>query len=214
MSVIPDPEAKTVSIPVRVKDGQVVLFYGEQPPGLQEGTVGELVVPAFSVRDPVLQTTLNREMTLPLLDAGIHIWFRLYLDRTGDAPPGLQEALVRKGDKNWELQGFFVEGVLMAALQLQIRGGKVPSLMPAACRVPCLRREADSLNHAYTLISTAFQPERRSHTGNVFDRCFVERGDRTVPLRGLREAAEGAVEETLWGTTAVEAARRRLKGSG
>jgi hypothetical protein len=36
--------------------------------------------------------------------------------------------------------------------------------------IPALEKSAESLNHAFTLISEVFETKRRSHSGNVFER--------------------------------------------
>ena len=210
MPVVPDPEAKTVSIPVRIHNGHVLLFYGDMPPGLAEGTVGELVVPEHAVTDPVLLTAVTRALNKDLLPADSVVFFRLYMEWR-DVPPHLQQGCSRLQDAGNDLNGVFVACVLKDSLQLEIHGSKKPRLRDAACHIPSLSADAKSLNHAYALVSTTYQPHRASHTGNVFDLCFVVVSGRARSLRQVREAVEADVEELLWGTTGVDAARARLR---
>ena len=45
-----------------------------------------------------------------------------------------------------------------------------------------------SLNHAYTVLSELIEPQRSSHTGNVYTYVFYEESDgKWYPLRNLRE---------------------------
>jgi hypothetical protein len=73
----------------------------------------------------------------------------------------------------------FVEVALKANLSLQVRGDQEARLSPCLCTIPALRHEAESLNHAFTLISEAYETKRRSHSGNVFERAYAqdERGN-------------------------------------
>jgi len=51
-----------------------------------------------------------------------------------------------------------------------------------------------SINHAYTLIATYFEPHRRASTGNVFDKVFYQRSEdgKWVSLRTLRDEIQQA----------------------
>ena len=55
------------------------------------------------------------------------------------------------------------------ALRLTLRGTKKPQLLSVKCDIPALGKVANSLNHAYSLISEAYEIERISHIGNVFE---------------------------------------------
>ena len=44
--------------------------------------------------------------------------------------------------------------------------------MKCKCNIPALEKDASSLNHAYTLLSREFEPDRISHGGNVFLNCY------------------------------------------
>ena len=69
------------------------------------------------------------------------------------------------------------------------------------CLIPSLNDQASSINEAYTKIVRAFDPKRRSDTGNVFSVVYIEANDRMVPLDTLRERAKNAA--------AMQAARPR-----
>ena len=61
----------------------------------------------------------------------------------------------------------------------------------AHCGIPALGQSAISLNHAYTLVSKAFEPRRRANTGNVFHRVYFRRDDgRWAPLDFRRTHVE------------------------
>ena len=55
--------------------------------------------------------------------------------------------------------------------------------------ISIIGKEARSLNHAYSLISTKHEPRRLSHTGNVFKEItYLDvKKDKWLPLENLRK---------------------------
>jgi len=53
-------------------------------------------------------------------------------------------------------------------------------------KLDLLDTKAKRLNHAFTLLSQAFEVERMSHTGNVFQRGFTIQNGRWLSLDDLR----------------------------
>ncbi len=89
-----------------------------------------------------------------------------------------------------------VEIRLHMTLILKLRGTKPPSLLDCECEIPSLRETdenfepAESLNHAYRLISTAFEPHRRSFGGSVFLKILIPpqaENDKWTRLGDLRQ---------------------------
>ena len=81
----------------------------------------------------------------------------------------------------------FVEVDLQEPLSLQLRGTKHGRLKPVKCRIPSLSKDADSLNQAFYLISSQFEPGRKSHVGNAFQRFWIiNSGGSFFPLEELR----------------------------
>ena len=209
---VPDVLAgKTVHIPVRIVKGRVTFFYSKRGtmPTLQDGAVGELVLPEYAVLDETAKHAITEERQVQLFDKGerIRLGFngnlidRDYLKRTeewDDALP-VVAGLTR-----------LVSVLLDKPLFLLLRGTKKAQLRGGACEIPALDREkAGSLNHAYTLVSERFQPSRRSHTGNVFRVVFYREPDkegkeRWRRLADLRDRHEAEYErEALLGTDVV-----------
>lgn len=81
-----------------------------------------------------------------------------------------------------------MEIILLEEQQILQRGTKTAKLLPCKCNIPSLHQEARSINHAYTLISQAFEPDRSSHTGNAFTKVFYFDNRRNIwqPLKALR----------------------------
>lgn len=85
----------------------------------------------------------------------------------------------------------YVPVILQEPLGLRLRWAGSPELCGCRCCVPALEGEAVSINHAYTLISEAFEPSRRSHTGNVFVvGCYEGFRGMYHPLDRLRKRHE------------------------
>jgi hypothetical protein len=56
--------------------------------------------------------------------------------------------------------------------------------------------EVDSLDYAFILLSEKFEPWRRSHTGNIYERIFYqEESGIWHPLNVLRNAAIASKEQ-------------------
>ena len=91
----------------------------------------------------------------------------------------------------------FVPVVTTKPLKLLMRGTKSAHLLENRCWLPTLHRDDISLNHAYSLLSTVLEPDRRAHTGNVFDRaCYYEDG-RWRELNDLRKKQKALSEKTI-----------------
>ena len=87
--------------------------------------------------------------------------------------------------------GHFVSFNITQKLTVLLRAGKHAKLGDCLCEIPSLKISADSVNEAYSKISAAFEPTRRSHSGNVFRCVFMERPDGLLePLENQRERTE------------------------
>ena len=72
----------------------------------------------------------------------------------------------------------------------QVRGDQEARLCPCVCAIPSLDKKAQSLNHAFTLISEAYETLRRSHSGNVFERVYAQdKTNKWVSLDEIRITA-------------------------
>ena len=78
--------------------------------------------------------------------------------------------------------------LLGGSLGIGLKGSKLGRLGPVKCIIPSLKEpRAESLNHAYRLVSEAFEPERISHAGNVFKKVvYVDLDGNCRSLEDLR----------------------------
>jgi len=183
---IGDKTKKTVRIIVRVKAGGFARADGTALPKIKEETLADLVLPADQLVDEAERRKLEEETHKELLSAGSVV----FVGFSRGMMKGKVRGLVRPQDlKTWYGYGYlFAEVRLQEPLVLRMRGDKEPVLEDCNCSIPMLNAEAQSLNHAFTVLSTKFETKRISHTGNVFARVFYyhEKSKDWHPLNELR----------------------------
>lgn len=190
--ILKDSLAKTALLPVRFKDGKFINYLTqEEVCGIDEGALCDLVVDAYRITDPELLALLNDETDTELFPEGE----MLYADVSEkEIPENFSKFATSSANISIGANGKFVAIHLKTPLKMMFRGTKQPALFDCGCEIPSLEETAKSLNHAYTLISTAFEPHRRSHTGNVFKKVFYKcrskdyRNGSWIPLEELRLA--------------------------
>jgi hypothetical protein len=64
MSYIPDPFSKMIKIPIEIKKGNVEFYFEGPLPELKDGTLGDLIIPAYAVTNTNLRTLLS-EVRIP-----------------------------------------------------------------------------------------------------------------------------------------------------
>jgi hypothetical protein len=162
---LPDASKRTVSIPIRVINGVVVSFEGKALPALKD-CIGDLVVPAFALKNSEDLDRLTEEKLWPLFKEGETLLCRL---GARHIPRNLVQKCRRERVPDSAADGAFVEIVLDEPLHMRTRGTKIATLEPVKCRIPVLKGvEPQSINEAYRRISEVFEPARRSAGGNVF----------------------------------------------
>ena len=198
MSMRYDPLQKKTRIPFRVVDGQLVHFYDGTPiKDLSDGTVGDIVVNNYRIKDKARVNQYNSAQTVPFLAKDTLLIAAVSLK---SVPEDLRERLL--SDHGKFIPNGKVEIFLEQELMLRLRGTKHATFEPCVCRVPALQGKLSedehptSVNHAYTLISTHFEPHRQAKGGNVFDRVFYYSEPHQVwqPLSHLREQKQAEYE--------------------
>ena len=194
--MIPDPFEKTVCIPIKFHNGKIEFLYGGPIPELDEGTIGDLVVPEYCLSDKEKLKILSKENVIELLPEGSRLMVSinpkhslnnnnsklLYLNKHNTHPPH---------------QGYLAEIILSQPLFLKLRGTKSAVLKECECTIPALPKEnVKSVNHAYSLLSSKFETTRLSHTGNVFDKVYFCSKKANIWLR-LRDLRDMKTEEFL-----------------
>lgn len=162
---IADAVDRTVAIPIRVSNGAILEFSHGPLPELAD-CIGELVVPAFAVKNSNDRERFTTSRARDLFEAGTPLLCRV---SGRQVPVELLPKCRVEPVPDTTTPGAFVEIVLKDPLRLITRGTKRAVLANAACVIPILGNlEASSLNEAYRRISEHFEPRRRSVGGNVF----------------------------------------------
>jgi hypothetical protein len=202
---IPDRFEKKVVIPVHIKNGKIEFFYGGKLPEFNNDVIGDLVVPAYCVKDQEILKILTLEKDIEILPKDSNLLVRLYIDDKDSFEPEKKGHFKKFRDHFLKTEcGFkslmgdvFVEILLKGALVLNLKGTKIASLQNCEVSIPVLEKEAISLNHAYSILSWAYEKSRRAHTGNVFKKIYFKGKDRWLPLENLRNAFESMEEARL-----------------
>lgn len=192
---IPDPFERTVRVPVKFIQGAPQPFYGGPWPKIEEGTIGDLIVPAWAFEKPQDAVLLSAPLTAPILPRGDELL-------VGLSPSAHTHEVLRPGPQLRILPNFsgFAKVRLDGELRLTLRGTKKASLEPCRCWIPALKSVVGSLNEAYTRLSLYYEPHRRSHTGNAFRHFFFRSKTQSgepnwQPLELKRERMEWRLAE-------------------
>lgn len=182
---IPDKFSATARLLVKITNGVCTLPDGAPLPELKPGTTAELVISPWNVVDDDVRASLLKEHRVEFLPAKTSVWARVKAD---EIPRDL--ATYRAQKCAWpKNHGCFVEIRLVSPARLVVRGDGRAVLDDCACIIPALPdQDCSSINEAYTRVSVAFEPSRRSHTGNIFNCVFYEAGQTLHSLRMLRDA--------------------------
>lgn len=194
-------EEKTVKIPIRIVNGSIKYFYGGELPQIIDGAIGELVLQENALYDDRFIKIAQMENEVQILPKGSIIMVGVDSSQTPEIlRPHLRNLTLARTSLSYGMatNNDFVEVRLKEPLKLLLRGSKKSSLKSVRCFIECLKKEAESLNDAYSKISTDFEPQRRSHTGNAFQKCWYNHNNEWLPIEALREQFESKYEEKLF----------------
>jgi hypothetical protein len=190
-----DRDTKIVRIPVTFTDAGMLMLDGRSLPKIREGSRGELLLNEYAVEDRELVKGFQFQATIPMLSAGQSVFFTV---QAHQVPSELWKQAKQERHLVDGPEGPCVQVRLEDVLKLRLRGSKTPALCGCKCKIPCLGdKVAVSLNHAYTLISSHFEKDRISHSGNVFRLgwWYDEKQKRWVSLDELRTTIQGQRED-------------------
>lgn len=204
-----------IRIPVRLANGKWECVYGAEVP-LRDGAVGELLIEKSAISDErffdSLQriehkilgrwTTLLVALSLPphaeldarllryLVAPGSVKWSGDYYDVLRSRSPHIAFVEVQVGEPTaWQAErARYQDG----GVWLVVEGMQPKGIITSQILIPPVVSEEplNSLNHAFTRLSEMYEPWRKSHTGNIYERVFYQEADgRWYPLNILRDAA-------------------------
>jgi hypothetical protein len=152
---------KTVEFSVAVKGGKLEFAPFETPPPVKEGTWARLILPIEKVSDKRLRKDLGQETMVRLLPKGTLLLaladIRMEREQNLSAPADIHTQREWAALVQHVVDGRFVPFILADALHLRLRQTKIAHLCSCRCEIQALHRTAISVNHAYTLISAAFE---------------------------------------------------------
>jgi hypothetical protein len=186
---------KLLKIPVTIKNGALVLAIDQKPlPKFSEGAYFEILIDPTHVPDKSRLVEIEDEEVVPFLSKETKLLAQVNAEKV----PKELEGFLHKSPDRIE-KGALVEITLIDDLKIRLRPGREATLMDVSCSSPFLQGREDppaavSINHAYSLISTHFEPHRKSNTGNVFDKVFYQRNGagNWMSLRTLRDEIQYA----------------------
>jgi len=155
-------------MPVKVANGKLVYFYATPIPELEDGAIGEVILPEWAVINMHALLLWQAEQAITLFEANTTLLLGM---RDSSIPLHiLEEVKDFPGSEGHKL----IPILLLEPLRLLLRGTKKAVLRGGKCRIPVREGAARSINHAYTLASTYYEPERMSHSGNMFRRNYSD----------------------------------------
>lgn len=192
--ILIDPGAKTTRLIAKYLDGEFIdQITGSPVSMIANEAICEIVVLTSKVFDEDLLETLNDESEAEILPKGAVL---LATISEKSIPAGLLQHAPRRNGMPFGRKERTVEIILKQSLRLKFRGSKMPELKPCSCHVPCLEEDAISINHAFSLISIAFEPHRKAHTGNVFQKVLYRLPNLDYGLwRELEQLRADAVQQ-------------------
>ncbi|MBK9496095.1 MAG: hypothetical protein IPO08_16580 [Xanthomonadales bacterium] len=220
-----DPDwREAVSLPVKWTGERWQYFFGDSIP-IKPGTLAELRLCAEQITDLEFRRRVTRKLRVQVLPEGAPLLVALS-DRSyaGDpksfpqprpiaVPLGTTRFVeVRLGPKGPSpASKESGEALEAGGLFLKLKGDERRELSAASVLMPegMSPAQACSLNHAFTLLSQAYEKHRISNTGNIYSRVFYQDGDGAwYPLNDLRAATGDLAKRTVLKAlnTAVESA--------
>jgi hypothetical protein len=184
---------KNLRIGVRFDGCKFVLLDGSPLPRVSKNTLAELVITPESIEDEHVRLRFSTERMVKIVSEGASVMLGVSTSMTGETKSDwlIDPKVLPARSEYW-----FVEVRLNGDLWLRVRGDDEARLEECQCTIPALRQSAGSINHAFTLISSAFETKRRSHTGNVFERAFAQTEDgKWLSLDEHRQFAIGRIDD-------------------
>lgn len=207
--------SNTVRVPIKWVNGHWELPYGGSVP-VKEGTLGELRFDPSRIEDKEFLKALTKKSKIRVLEEGVEL--RVALTIKGSLPEEHRKFLLpsdatrhhhtAKISSNSRFVSIRLGGPSRAqkkrketrgGLWLSLEGMEPRDLEVGIVLLPKvgLLDQADSLNHAFTLLSEQFEPWRQAHTGSIYQRVLYQDGELWYPLEDLRNRFVVGAERTL-----------------
>jgi len=208
------------TVPVKRVGSRWEFFYGGDVP-VQDGAMGELTISTHQISDPTFLQRVTQKGTFKVLEEGTSLQVALSDQSQSGNPIGQWPTpypnIVPPGTTRWERvtlgpspsNSSSSKGNLFpnaGGLWLKVKGLQrcelctSTILMPDGFKMPngFAGHSVNSLNHALTLLSQAYEKHRISNTGNVYTRVYYQDKDGGwYPLDDLRSGVQAKSERQL-----------------
>lgn len=203
-----------VVVPVKRVGDRWEFFYGGDVP-VRDGALGELRLCADLITDERFLKRVTQELTVRILEEGAGLLVALSDretsgGRAGDWPEPHPLGVplgttrferIRLGPLRKKVEEPSPHVALEpGGLWLKLKGLERCELHASSVQMPpgFEPASASSLNHAFTMLSQAYEKHRISNTGNVYTRVFYQDHDkRWYPLDDLRRGVQNEGERRL-----------------
>ena len=214
----------TLRVPMKLVNGQWEYFYGGALP-VKDGTVADMIVDESSFTDKAFINTLKQRSRHKILDEDTELLVALTIKPEPKLDKKIKHHLIPIHFPDIQVSTVFHNNHLSpdtmfvtikiggptdqqvatndgdgGGLWLDIQGLQPKGLVSSSINLPegVSDEPAISLNHAFTLLSQAYEPWRKSHTGNIYSRMFYkEKNSRWYPLEILRNTSIAKEEHQL-----------------
>lgn len=206
---------KTVRVPVTWVNGHWELLYGGVVPA-KEGALAELRLESSEIEDAQFLKAMSKRTNVKILDEGVELRVALTIKGALDADKSkylLDHDATKHGyTAKISATSRFVSIWLgspnsaqqkrnetRGGLWLSLEGMEPRDLEASTIQLPNVAglEKAESLNHAFTLLSEQFETWRQAHTGSIYERVFYQEGRWWYPLGDLRNRAVVSAERAL-----------------
>ncbi|WBY02792.1 hypothetical protein PE066_04430 [Ramlibacter tataouinensis] len=210
---------KIIRVPVKLVDGHWELLYGGAVK-VKDGALGDLHLDRSAFSDRHFLKALTEKRAVRVLPQGTELRVALTV-KSGLPDRLLAELLPHDATRHSHTVRLAAESKFVSVrlggptaqqirkeqseggLTLCLEGMEARYLESSLVNLPGGLMPVDSLNHAFTRLSELFEPWRKSHTGNVYERFFYkEENGIWYPLDDLRcrelVSAERQIIQRLW----------------
>lgn len=220
-----DPfKPNNIKIPAKLVNGNWEFFYGGPLP-IKDGAIADLTVDESTITNKEFLKLIKNKNRYKILNEGTELKVALTIKHKPALDEKLRSYLTPINTKDLRIHPIFHKCRLSpdskfisiklgsptdsqisthnekrGGLWLDIQGLQPKGLISSTIDLPgCVANEpAISLNHAFTLLSQAYEPWRKSHTGNIYTRMFYkEKNNFWYPLEALRDTTIAKEEDDL-----------------
>ena len=167
------------------RDGQFELNDGKPFPALKNNTPVEIIVPIHGFKNDEDKIKYALENQTILFPSRAELWVNLPSSGSKLNKERSIHSDIVMGDTFQA--GLATKIILEEPLILITQGATRGRLKNCRVSIPLLKDEAKSLNQAFTLLSRVYEPERLSHTGNVFRHVYYKKNGEMISLFQKRD---------------------------